>query len=752
MPQTQPPLQKLPLVKQLTVQRDMSTASFPKEASDKSIAARSEQVQDSATIASSTYGAGSPEQQAYTSLVGEFAGRDAQERTRRSISATGVHTGDARLSKDKQDLIKKLGRDSISAQFPDEYDEPQDVAASDALRGGRSIPILDFNKRMAEQQAKTESNDVESSDPFDEETEENIPSVAATPNKPSPGVVQNAFDRMRPQRTPIQTATITIGDKTTTTVLGPTVSKRQKIIPSPRTSEPSASKASQRFSSSMRSFATPDTQTQATNGSRLSFSPPVELDDQDGSSDSRSITPLSTADISESEQSNMLQPEKLRGSSTVGDEVDDASDESDEDYMDEADKKAKEDAKVAALIQQAEEAAALPSQDNVLRANKLLKGGGLKEATTQLIQLVDQSVERIHQQLSTLKQNLQISLQNYVSLEPQTEPEAESPEERLSLKVSKEDFSRMHIIGQFNLGFILAVRPSHSPSTSDELFIIDQHASDEKYNFERLQANTIVQNQRLVHPHPLDLTAIEEEIILENNPALIRNGFLVDMDTSGDLPVGQRCKLVSLPMSREVTFDTTDLEELIVLLAESASSASTVPRPSRVRKMFAMRACRSSVMIGKSLSMKQMQRLVRQMGEIDKPWNCPHGRPTMRHVLGLGAWEGWGEGRGVVGLESWTGGGEEDVDWRGWMKGMNGEGSDDDGMEQDVGIDSEGAFDMQEEEDEGDGDEHQGDSNSDQSEGTDYDSIQVEEDENEVPEEEPLPTKLNLLGRFGSRG
>lgn len=23
------------------------------------------------------------------------------------------------------------------------------------------------------------------------------------------------------------------------------------------------------------------------------------------------------------------------------------------------------------------------------------------------------------------------------------------------------------------------------------------------------------------------------------------------------------------------------------------------------------------------------------MGDIDQPWNCPHGRPTMRHLLNL---------------------------------------------------------------------------------------------------------------------
>ena len=89
-----------------------------------------------------------------------------------------------------------------------------------------------------------------------------------------------------------------------------------------------------------------------------------------------------------------------------------------------------------------------------------------------------------------------------------------------------------------------------------------------------------------------------------------------------------------------------DLEELLFLLADNpTSSATTVPRPSKVRKMFAMRACRSSIMIGRALSHKQMEKVVHHMGEMEKPWNCPHGRPTMRHLCGLGAWaeRGWRE-------------------------------------------------------------------------------------------------------------
>jgi len=72
----------------------------------------------------------------------------------------------------------------------------------------------------------------------------------------------------------------------------------------------------------------------------------------------------------------------------------------------------------------------------------------------------------------------------------------EKAEERLSLTVSKEDFSKMRIVGQFNLGFIIAIR-DHLDNDHEDVFIIDQHASDEKYNFEKLQAETVMQVQTL---------------------------------------------------------------------------------------------------------------------------------------------------------------------------------------------------------------------------------------------------------------
>lgn len=41
------------------------------------------------------------------------------------------------------------------------------------------------------------------------------------------------------------------------------------------------------------------------------------------------------------------------------------------------------------------------------------------------------------------------------------------------------------------------------------------------------------------------------------------------------------------------------------------------------------------VMIGTALNVQEMRKLITHMGEIEHPWNCPHGRPTMRHIVSL---------------------------------------------------------------------------------------------------------------------
>ena len=196
-------------------------------------------------------------------------------------------------------------------------------------------------------------------------------------------------------------------------------------------------------------------------------------------------------------------------------------------------------------------------------------------------------------------------------------------EEELERHITKEMFAKMEIIGQFNQGFIITKH-------GDDLFIIDQHASDEKYNFEDQQRNTVLKSQRLICPQSLDLTAVNENILMENLDVFRKNGF--DFEINEEAPVSQRVKLVSSPVSRNWSFGKSDIDELIFMLSDSPGVNY---RPSNIRKMFASRACRKSVMVGTSLNDGQMRRIVGHMGEMDHPWNCPHGRPTMRHLINL---------------------------------------------------------------------------------------------------------------------
>ncbi|XP_004534945.1 mismatch repair endonuclease PMS2 isoform X1 [Ceratitis capitata] len=197
-------------------------------------------------------------------------------------------------------------------------------------------------------------------------------------------------------------------------------------------------------------------------------------------------------------------------------------------------------------------------------------------------------------------------------------------EEELQREISKDTFAKMEIIGQFNLGFIIV-------KLDTDLFIIDQHATDEKYNFEMLQRSTVMQSQPLAVPQFLDLTAVNEMLLLDNLAVFEKNGFKFDIDETA--PPTKKVKLLCKPSSQRWEFGKEDIDELLFMLQDAP--AGTVCRPSRIRDMFASRACRKSVMIGTALKRTTMMKLVTHMGEIEQPWNCPHGRPTMRHLINI---------------------------------------------------------------------------------------------------------------------
>lgn len=681
IPQANVVASKLPAFKQLSIQRSESTSSNASEIARAKQKATIGSDDDNQEELPTDDDEPLVESNSRTMLQDHFR---AQASTREEAS-TRKKPDESKVRKDREKRAEQVAkaiatREKAVNEF-DEYDDVRDrhsavsKANEDSDDSGHddsptkaveNIIVRDFNRRIAEQQ---KSNDIaERSASSDESSPESRnrhePGAGQTDH---PNLVQNAFDRMRPHRPKAEVATITIGDHTTTAIIGSGTSGQNGVRSSAQTFEhlkktKAKSASTSQFSQSLRKFGAPGTQLEDEEFANEHQNAP-----EDGNASNESPA-------GESYESMRESVSRSPSASEAG------ADDSDLDYIDQAKDKVEEERRVAELIRLAEESAAKPTKESLRRANKALKGSNHKDSTANLLAQLSLSADEVETNVILLRETVSGSTGGKIKSEGTIDSTEISDEEKLSLTITKSDFAVMDIIGQFNLGFILAVRkastmPQEPPTQPtkpirDELFIIDQHASDEKYNFERLQATTIVSNQRLVRPITLELTAVEEEIVLENLLALEKNGFIVSTDISGDSPIGQRCKLLTLPLSKEVTFDTRDLDELIHLLSEtptSMDSVSAVPRPGKVRKMFAMRACRGSIMIGKTLSARQMADILKHMGEIEKPWNCPHGRPTMRHLTSLDTFGGWREGAGLAD-ERADGGWSADNDMKAWRR------------------------------------------------------------------------------------
>ena len=90
----------------------------------------------------------------------------------------------------------------------------------------------------------------------------------------------------------------------------------------------------------------------------------------------------------------------------------------------------------------------------------------------------------------------------------------------------KKEFLNLHVVGQFNKGFIVA----SSDDVNNSLIIVDQHAADERYNFETLTGARKIQLQRLVEPITLNL-GIQYNLMLELHAKMLAEfGFLVRKD------------------------------------------------------------------------------------------------------------------------------------------------------------------------------------------------------------------------------
>ncbi|PJF16819.1 Pms1 mismatch repair mutL [Paramicrosporidium saccamoebae] len=108
--------------------------------------------------------------------------------------------------------------------------------------------------------------------------------------------------------------------------------------------------------------------------------------------------------------------------------------------------------------------------------------------------------------------------------------------------LERSDFGRMQILGQFNHGFVLTKIEDATKGT--RVFIVDQHASDERFRLESLQRDLSFTCQAMLVPIKVTTGLDDVMYIIDNQKAFSELGFVVRVQDDDD---GRSISLLSSP-------------------------------------------------------------------------------------------------------------------------------------------------------------------------------------------------------------
>ncbi len=157
----------------------------------------------------------------------------------------------------------------------------------------------------------------------------------------------------------------------------------------------------------------------------------------------------------------------------------------------------------------------------------------------------------------------------------------------------------------------------------DNFYIIDQHAAHEKVNYERFVKEfreKTVESQNLNPPILVTLSLEEEAVFLQNKQMFASCGF--EVDHYG----GREYAVKSVPLDLYYMGE----EEFFKELLDSLSAFRTKEAAFDVfAAKLAVMSCKASVKGGQRLSPAEAEKLIDSLLNLENPYNCPHGRPTI---------------------------------------------------------------------------------------------------------------------------
>ncbi|MDU3432881.1 DNA mismatch repair endonuclease MutL [Veillonella sp.] len=168
-------------------------------------------------------------------------------------------------------------------------------------------------------------------------------------------------------------------------------------------------------------------------------------------------------------------------------------------------------------------------------------------------------------------------------------------------------------MGQVASCYILAKK-------GDDLYIIDQHAAHERVRYDKLcKSSESIPMQSILVPQYSEATDDEMNLVEEERATLLDLGF--DVELGGPTKI----KLVGAPVDLVESKAFEILQYVFSYLHEHQQ-----PTKAQLRhEMLAYASCRGAIKAGHNLNMYQMTTLIEDLFSTEKPYVCPHGRPTI---------------------------------------------------------------------------------------------------------------------------
>ena len=178
-----------------------------------------------------------------------------------------------------------------------------------------------------------------------------------------------------------------------------------------------------------------------------------------------------------------------------------------------------------------------------------------------------------------------------------------------------EDLSKLEVIGQMHGKYILA-------QDAYNLFIIDQHAAEERYNYELINEkikNNIIETQELLIPEHIEISSAYRMFISDVIKLLNNFGIIIEEFSNNSIIV------------REVPLwlIDKDIVAFVLDIFEYVSENRNVSLDDLRKDTIASKACKASIKFNHILSKIEMKQVIINLSSTKQPYHCPHGRPTL---------------------------------------------------------------------------------------------------------------------------